>query len=93
MKISILTSLLILLSLAAQTSPVLKIKFDDIESGNIFLINVQKELTDTLSINDGKVTYEAKIAAPTFFYLRFAFLIFDRKLAVLRLSVAIKCSF
>ena len=69
MKISILTSLLILLSLAAQTSPVLKIKFDDIESGNIFLINVQKELTDTLSINNGKVTYEAKIAAPTFFYL------------------------
>ncbi|UZR98233.1 TlpA family protein disulfide reductase [Chondrinema litorale] len=69
MKTSILTSLLILLSLAAHSSPILTIEFDDIKSGNIFLINVQKELADTLSIKNGKVTYEAKIAAPTFFYL------------------------
>ncbi|MBT32337.1 MAG: hypothetical protein CMO01_21955 [Thalassobius sp.] len=68
MKTSILTYLLIFLSIAAQSSPILKIEFNDIVSGKVFLINTQKAFADTLFINDGKVTYEVKLTYPTLFH-------------------------
>jgi thiol-disulfide isomerase/thioredoxin len=68
MKNLILTTLLILFSLAFQSQSNLKIEFNDINTGRIFLKNTQKELSDTLLINNGSVTYDAMIPTPTLFY-------------------------
>ncbi|MBL3658138.1 TlpA family protein disulfide reductase [Fulvivirga sediminis] len=65
----ILTATLILFSLSVQSQPNLSLKFDDIASGKVFLINKQNELIDTLLINSGNVTYDAIIPTPTLFYL------------------------
>lgn len=68
MKNLILTTVLILLSLAVQSQSNLIVEFNDISAGKIYLINAQKETIDTVIIIDGKAQYETTLDSPTLFY-------------------------
>lgn len=69
MRIVIYVSVLILVTNACHSLPVLEVDFIVPESGMVFLNSTKNSRTDTLEIKDGRFAYHEELERPTPFYM------------------------